>query len=325
MELWDEVPAEVRGSLRPMDYAEAYPPCGCDPETTPLRYLDLLAEAAYAARLCGSANALKIGKMALRLLEGEEDEDRDPLRSAWFWTERSRIVSGLGRSDGWDEIATAQELVKGLPPSGVHARILAVAAGWGMLHKPGPESLAAAERAVEYARLVKDESIELSARLTLGTLQVSAGDRETGLATMYEVRDRTRALGLHHESARAHVNLSHALENLGRSQEAVDVAEDGIRLTRDHGLLDSQGWIRSNQAESQFSLGSGATSSATASGSSRPGSGPSRAARRRCASPNWPSPGASWTWPPPSSPPPASTSARPTPCRSTPSPRAWSS
>ncbi|MFE5483550.1 AAA family ATPase [Streptomyces sp. NPDC056527] len=256
MELWDEVPAAVRDSLRPMDYAEAYPPCGCDPETTPLRYLDLLAEAAYAARLCGERErALKIGKMALRLLEGEEDEDRDPLRSAWFWTERSRIVSGLGRSDGWDEIATAQELVKGMPPSGVHARILAVAAGWGMLHKPGPESLAAAERAVEYARLVKDESIELSARLTLGTLQVGAGDRATGLATMYEVRDRTRALGLHHESSRAHVNLSHSLENLGRSQEAVDVAEEGIRLTRDHGLLDSQGWIRSNQAESQFSLG----------------------------------------------------------------------
>lgn len=256
MELWDEAPDEVRRSLRPMDYAEAYPPCGCDPETTPLSYLDLLAEAAYAARLCGERErALKTGKMALRLLEGDEAEERDPLRSAWFWTERSRIVSGLGRSDGWAEIATAQELVKGLPPSGVHARVLVVAAGWGMLHKPGPESLAAAERAVEYARLVKDESIELSARLTLGTLQVNAGDRETGLATMDEVRDRTRALGLHHESARAHVNLSHSLENLGRSREAVQVAEDGIRLTRDHGLLDSEGWIRSNLAESQLSLG----------------------------------------------------------------------
>ncbi|WP_232542783.1 helix-turn-helix transcriptional regulator [Streptomyces sp. QHH-9511] len=256
MELWDEAPAEVRDSLRPMDYAEAYPPCGCDPETTPLRYLDLLAEAAYAARLCGERErALKTGKMALRLLEGEDDTDRDPLRAAWFWTERSRIVSGLGRSDGWAEIATAQELVKGLPPSGVHARILVVAAGWGMLHQPGPESLAAAERAVEYSRLVKNEGMELSARLTLGTLQVSAGDREAGLATMYEVRDRTRALGLHHESARAHINLSHVLENLGRSQEAVDVAEEGIRLTRDHGLLDSQGWVRANQAESQLSLG----------------------------------------------------------------------
>ncbi|MFD7320193.1 AAA family ATPase [Streptomyces sp. NPDC059875] len=255
MELWDEVPAEVRRSLRPMDYAEAYPPCGCDPETTPLRYLDLLAEAAYAARLSGERErALKIGKMAMRLLE-EEGEDRDPLRSAWFWTERSRIMSSLGRSDGWAEIATAQELVKGLSPSAVHAVVLTVAAGWGMLHQPGPESLAAAERAVEYARLVKAEAIELGARVTLGTLQVSAGALEEGLASMYEVRDRTLALGLYHECSRTHVNLSSSLESLGRSREAVGIAEDGLRLARAHGLLDSQGWIRANQAESQFSLG----------------------------------------------------------------------
>lgn len=256
MELWDEVPAEVRDSLRPIDYVEAYPACGCDPASTPLRYLDLLAEAAYAARLCGERErALKIGKMALRLLEGEEGEESDPLRSAWFWTERSRIMSSLGRSDGWAEIATAQELVKGLSPSAVHAVVLTVAAGWGMLHKPGPESLAAAERAVEYARLVEAEAIELGARVTLGTLQVAAGDLEEGLASMYEVRDRTLALGLYHECSRAHVNLSSCLEGLGRSREAIEVAEAAVRLTRDHGLLDSQGWVRANQAESQFSLG----------------------------------------------------------------------
>ncbi|MFF9014609.1 AAA family ATPase [Streptomyces sp. NPDC014870] len=257
MELWDEVPAAVRDALRPIDYVEAYPACGCDPATTPLRYLDLLAEAAIAARFAGERErALKIGKMALRLLDSaEEGGETDPLRAAWFWCERSRIVSGLGRSDGWAEIAKAQELVKGLPPSAVHARVLVVAAGWGMLHKPGPESLAAAERAVEYARLVNNEPIELGARLTLGTLQVSAGDREAGLASMYETLARCRALGLYHECSRAHVNLSHVLENLGRSREAVDVAEEGLRMARAHGLLDSQGWIRANQAESQLSLG----------------------------------------------------------------------
>ncbi|MFD3945646.1 AAA family ATPase [Streptomyces sp. NPDC058579] len=255
MELWDEVPAEVRDSLRPIDYVEAYPACGCDPATTPLRYLDLLAEAAIAARFSGERErALKIGKMALRLLE-EEGEDRDPLRSAWFWTERSRIMSSLGRSDGWAEIATAQNLVKGLSPSAVHAVVLTVAAGWGMLHRPGPESLAAAERAVEYARLVKAEAIELGARGTLGTLQVAAGSLEEGLASMHEVRDRTLALGLYHECSRTHVNLSSSLESLGRSREALDITEDGLRLAGAHGLLDSQGWIRANQAESQFSLG----------------------------------------------------------------------
>ena len=49
-----------------------------------------------------------------------------------------------------------------------------------MLHDPGPDNLAAAERAVEYARMVGAEDIELNARLTLGGLMVDAGDVETG-------------------------------------------------------------------------------------------------------------------------------------------------
>ncbi|MFI8826571.1 AAA family ATPase [Streptomyces sp. NPDC053431] len=253
MELWDEVPDEVRGGLRPMDYAEAYPACGCDPET-PLRFLDLLAEAAVAARLSGERErALQIGRTALRLLDG--DEESDPLRAAWFSVERARIQSNLGRGDGWTEIARAQELVRGLPPSAVHAVVLAVAAGWGMLRNPGPDALAAAERAVEYARLVKAEATELNARLTLGTLMVAAGDIEPGLAEMHEVRERTMALGQFHEASRAHVNISSCLEALGRSREAVETATAGIEMCGARGLVDSAGWIRANLAESLHSLG----------------------------------------------------------------------
>ncbi|MEU3077535.1 helix-turn-helix transcriptional regulator [Streptomyces laurentii] len=254
MELWDTVPDEVRGALRPMDYAESYPACGCDPEHAPLTHLDLLAEAAVAARLSGARErALKIGRTALRLLGGEEEHD--PLRAAWFWVERARLESQLGRGDGWAEISRAQELVRGLPPSAVHAMVLADAAGWGMLRAPGVDSLAAAERAVEYARLVKAEATELSARLTLGTLMVAAGDTEAGLAELHAVRERTISRGQFHEAARAYVNISSSLEGLGRSREAVDAAVDGIAFAHTRGLLDSAGWIRANLAESLVSLG----------------------------------------------------------------------
>ncbi|MFJ4906262.1 BREX system ATP-binding domain-containing protein [Streptomyces sp. NPDC093249] len=254
MELWEEAPEETRRSLRPMDYAEAYPPCGCDPETTALGHLDLLAEAAVAARLSGDRErALKIGRRALRLLD--DADQKDPLRAAWFWTEKARLQSNLGRGDGWEEIARAQELVKGLPPSAVHAVVLVGAAGWGMLRDPGPEALAAAERAVEYARHVKAESIELNARLTLGTLKVSAGDVEAGLAELHEVRERTESIGQFNETARAHINLSSSLESLGRSRDAVEISDRGIRLARAYGLVDSVGWIEANRAESLYSLG----------------------------------------------------------------------
>ncbi|MEU1118113.1 MULTISPECIES: AAA family ATPase [unclassified Streptomyces] len=251
MELWDDAPEAVRDALRPADFVEGYPSCGCDP-ATPLQYLDLMAEATVAGRLCGERErALKITKRALRLLA----EEKDPLRSAWFWVSRSRLVSTLGRGDGWTEIAKAQELMRGLPPSEVHADVLVHRASWGMLHDPGPETMAAAERAVEYARMVKADSIELNARLTRGNLLIEAGDPEAGLAEMYEVRGRVIAEALVTDLSRAHINLPSALEGVGRSAEAVRVAMEGIEFCRKYGLVDTEGWVWANAAESLLSVG----------------------------------------------------------------------
>ncbi|MEV0117475.1 AAA family ATPase [Streptomyces sp. NPDC050844] len=253
MELWDDAPEDVRLELRPLDYAEVYPACGCDPATTPLRYLDLMAEAAVAGRLCGERErALKITKRALRLLEGESD----PLRSAWFWIQRSRLTSTLGRGDGWAEIATAQELVRGLPPSEVHAEVLTNVASWGMLHDPGDETLAAAQRAVEYARMVKAEEIELNARLILGGLLVDAGDVEEGFAEMYAVRRRCmEPPALVSRVPHIHVNMPSVLEGAGRSLESLEIGDQGIALCRKYGLTDTESWVQVNKAESLVSLG----------------------------------------------------------------------
>lgn len=252
MDLWESAPEEVRESLRPADYTEVYPPRGCDPATTPLRRLDLLAEATVAARYGGERErGLKFTKTALRLLE----EDPDPLRAAWFWTERSRLVSSLARGDGWEEIAKAQELVRGLPPSQVHAEVLVRAASWGMLHNPGRGNLAAAERAVEYARMLGAEDIELNARITAGALLTDAGDAEAGLSEMHAVKDRATALGLAALAGRAHINLTSQLESMGRSREAVELAEQGAELVSRSRLFDTEAWLRGNMAESLYSLG----------------------------------------------------------------------
>ncbi|MGY0018851.1 helix-turn-helix transcriptional regulator [Streptomyces sp. YJ-C3] len=257
MELWDAAPEEIRAALRMGDYAEAYLACNCDPAETPLTYLDLLAEAADAGRLCGERErAMKIGKRALGLLEeAAAGGDGDPLRAAWFWIQRSRIISHTGRGDGWHEIATAQELVRGLPPSEVHAEVLTHAAAWGMLHSPGAETLAAAERAVEYAHMVGAAETELHARLILGGLLVDAGDIERGFAEMYAARDGSIELGLLTRINNVNVNLPSVLEGVGRSEEAVRICDEGIALCRRYGLTDTKGWVRSNKAESLLSLG----------------------------------------------------------------------
>ncbi len=280
MELWDAVPDEVRAALRPLDHAETYPcpvpegpdgtPDGHDAGGRPLRYLDLMAEAAVAGRLCGERErALKITKRALRLL----DEDPDPLRAAWFWVQRSRLTQALSRGDGWDELGTARELVRGLPPSEVHAEVLASAAGWSMLHEPGADAMTAAERAVEYARMVGAHDIELNARLTLGGLMVDAGDIDTGLAELYEVKERATELGVDTVVARAFVNLPSVLEGVGRSEEAVRLLEEGVRVTRRLGLVDPEGWMWGNLAESLISVGRWDEAERAAASAQRPGQG----------------------------------------------------
>ncbi|MET8829648.1 AAA family ATPase [Streptomyces sp. NPDC004610] len=266
MELWDSAPEPVRAALRPADYADIYrtPDTGdCAP--TPLRYLDLMAAATDAGRFCGERDrALKITKRALRLL----DEEDDPLFAAWFWVQRSRLVQGNGRGDGWTELATAQDLVRGLPPSEVHAEVLSNVAGWCMLHTPGAEALAAAERAVDYARMVHSREIELDARVTRGILLVDSGGTDAGLDELYEVRDLALAEGIPHAAGRAYVNLSHGLETVSRSQEAVDLLQEGVGFARRYGLLGSETWIWGNLSDSLFSLGRW-TEAADAAGTAR--------------------------------------------------------
>ncbi|KUM91519.1 hypothetical protein AQI88_36725 [Streptomyces cellostaticus] len=252
MELWDSAPEEVRCALRPFDCTEVPPSCGRDQATTPLRYLDLMAEASVAGRFGGERErALKIIKRALRLLEDEPD----PLRAAWFWVQRSHLVQAQARGDGWQELATAQELVRGLPPSEVHAEVLAHVASWRMLHQPGPDAFAAAERAVQYARMVGAREIELHARLTLGGLMIDAGDTESGFAEMFHVKEDALREGVRGVAGRAFVNLPSALQAVGRSRESVPLLREGIAFTRRFGLVDTEAWVWGNFSDSLYALG----------------------------------------------------------------------
>ncbi|WP_435603373.1 helix-turn-helix transcriptional regulator [Streptomyces sp. bgisy130] len=251
LELWDDAPTEVRQGVRPVDYAEAYPACGCH-DGDALRFLDLLAEIAVAARLSGDIErAFTITKRALRSLRSEQD----PLRTAWFLVQRSRLCQSTGRGNGWEDLGTAQELVRGLPPSSVHAEVLAAVAGWEVLHEPGPGTFATAERAVELARLVGDEEAELNSRLTLAGLRVDAGHVDEGITEFRTSLERAVDRGYFAVIGRGQVNFASALEGVGRSREAVEVTDQGVELTTRYGLKDSTSWVLGNRAESLQSLG----------------------------------------------------------------------
>ena len=258
LELWDRVPQDLLAELRPADYAESYPPCSCDydPDNScceRLRLIDVFAEAAVAARLCGERErCLSLCKQALRLI----DEAVDPARAAWFWAMRSRVSGSLMRDGGRSELAHARSLVEHRPPSSVQAEVFGRLAACDMVDWPEPEDVALAERAVLIARQVGARTVELHARCTLGTLLVILGRHDEGFEALAEVRREATELQEPDLMARVYVNLSDSYEGIGRSAEAVEAARVGCAMARANGLLGAAGPVlRGNLVESLLSLG----------------------------------------------------------------------
>jgi DNA-binding CsgD family transcriptional regulator len=247
MELWDRVPADIRRTVRSPGSPEGYPA-----RTGPTSYLDLVAVFVVTARNGGDRDrALSLVRKALELVAPQDD----PLTAAWFWAQRSMLMQDLSRGDGWAELSTARELVSGRPASVVSAQVLVLIANWGARHRPGPESLQAAEEAVEAARLAGAEDLELQARITRSWLAAETDTDDSSLAELWVARRRAEEIGAVATAGRANTVLPSILEGMGRSEQAVSAAEHGIQVSRSLGLAETESWVRSNQSLSLFSLG----------------------------------------------------------------------
>ncbi|MET7638627.1 AAA family ATPase [Streptomyces sp. NPDC005438] len=258
LDLWEEVPEDVRVDLPPMEH-EIFPPSahGDRPDPGALDAADLLAETVVAARTSGDLErALLVARRALDQL----DDAREPLRAAWFWVQRSRLTEELGKGDGREELRRAERLVAGWPPAAVHAEVLSAVAAWVMLRQPGPEALRTAEQAVELAQLVDATTVELQARTTLGTLMLQSGDVDGGLAEMAKSRERAEECRAYGVMVRADINISSGLETAGRSTEAVEAAARAERGAAEHGRADFRAFALANQAESELARGNWAES-----------------------------------------------------------------
>ncbi|GAB2931532.1 helix-turn-helix transcriptional regulator [Streptomyces mayteni] len=250
LEVWEAVPEPVLVGLRPVESIWAYP----EPEVPgrPVDYPDLLAEATMAAVLSEQKDrVLALSRRAVRVL----DERADPLRAAWFWLQRSRARSGLSLHEGAAELDRARELVRGLPPSVVHAQILAQVAARGTLELPGPELYAMAERAVRMARLVGAEHTELYARLTLGCVMTDSGDVSGGLAEMSAVIERVVEAGNIGLMSRSLVNFAATLAEVGELERSCQAMARGMEIADRYGLEDTKGWLWANQAEVLIATG----------------------------------------------------------------------
>ncbi|MEU1117986.1 MULTISPECIES: AAA family ATPase [unclassified Streptomyces] len=265
LELWDDAPDELRRAAIRQGVDDDRIRPAITPEPTG-DFVDLLAAVCVAARLAGERErALATSKRALRLLEdGAETASpevppgpgrADRVRAAWFWTERYQVMRDLCRSDGWEELSRAQELMRGLPPSVVHADVLTYAAHWHAVHQPGLHAVELAREAVELCRATGAETSLITAEQSLAWLMMHSGDTEGGLRLARAAGSRPLVQANSVAVLRGYGNLSTALHGIGRYTEAVEIAEKGSDLAERHGLPDIASYIDANRTESLIQLG----------------------------------------------------------------------
>ncbi|HEX4908589.1 MAG TPA: AAA family ATPase, partial [Actinomycetes bacterium] len=213
---------------------------------------ELLARAGEAAANAGAADrAVALHRAAL----AEVDPAADPLLAAQL-TERLafhlRIAGRPGASEAYEE---AVRLVPP-DPSAARARVLAGLGQALMLRARFTEAASVCEEAIAVAREVGAPVVEGHAMNSLGTAVARLGETDRGLAYLEEARRRGAELGAAKDEARACVNLSDLLDDLGRLEEAVAVATEGIEVATAAGLRRTFGaFLAGNAAASLYHLG----------------------------------------------------------------------
>jgi ATP/maltotriose-dependent transcriptional regulator MalT len=233
LEIWPQVPDAAERSG--IDVVEALRRAG---------------QSAYAAGALDRSLAMFDEALA------ELGPDADPERRALLMEARAAPVLDSGRDD---EAHLDLERAAALLPEGssdARALVLTALAAQRAMAGDFPGARSAAEQAVAAATGVGAAGREAAARMMLGMSRVYIeGDRglpdlEAALRLAGELEDHVLAL-------RGHVNLSDALQTLGRSRDSAEAAERGAELARRVGLTRSVYGVlvAINLAEAQFHLG----------------------------------------------------------------------
>jgi DNA-binding CsgD family transcriptional regulator/tetratricopeptide (TPR) repeat protein len=213
---------------------------------------ELLARAGEAAANAGAADravALVRGALA------EVDPAADPLLAAQLTERLAFHLRVAGRPGAFEAY---QEAIRLVPPGPTVARAR-VLAGLGqalMLRAQFAEAVATCEEAIQVARAAGAPVVEAHALNSQGTALARLDDPEGGLARLWESRRRSAELGAVKDEARACVNLTDLLEDLGHLEEAVAVGLEGIEVARAAGLARTFGaFLAGNTASALYSLG----------------------------------------------------------------------
>src|SRR3954469_13337463 len=183
----------------------------------------------------------------------------DVERRAIVLEARSATLTDLGREH--EALAVCEEAAALLPPepfTHAHAVVLTSLAGARWLVAGDPEGgLVAAAHAVAAARAVGARGEEANAEITLGGATAYRGDLEQGIARQRAGIELAEAAGDERVALRGYLNLSDALEMVGRHTEAEELTARGLEMATRIGLTRHiyGALLVTNRGESLTSLG----------------------------------------------------------------------
>ncbi|GAA3142910.1 LuxR family transcriptional regulator [Planomonospora alba] len=211
----------------------------------------VLEQASEAAHACGEYDrGVKFTKAAL----AELDEAAEPERVAELVVRLSQLKLGKRRPGALDDLRYAERLA----PAGSLARahVLARLGSYLIFRNEVDEGTALTEEALAIARAHGDECLEADLLLNLGVGHSTAGRSPLMLEANEIALEIGRRLRSGRIVLRALANTVDALNNLGRSAEAVELALEGERLAKEYGRHRTQGaFIAGNRAEALEALG----------------------------------------------------------------------
>jgi DNA-binding CsgD family transcriptional regulator/tetratricopeptide (TPR) repeat protein len=171
-------------------------------------------------------------------------------------------LGGYRRASGDHEgsLAAYRRAVELVPPepSAARARVLASLAQFRMLEGVFSEAKRYAQEAVDVATEVGAEARQelLHATCTLAVADAWGEDPEPAVWKLRQTRDAAAELGGLDDLFRVYANLTTVLDLLGRREEAIAIAYEGIAEAERAGQATVYGnFLRANAAESLFFLG----------------------------------------------------------------------
>jgi DNA-binding CsgD family transcriptional regulator/tetratricopeptide (TPR) repeat protein len=222
-------------------------------EEPALGRIEVMRRAAEAEGLAGdAARASALARAALELV----DADRDPVTAALIHERIGRYMWIEGRGEeSLPENRRAVELMAADPPSADRALVLAALGQMLMLCNRFDECLPPCEEALAIAREVGAESIEAHALNSVAATYCHRGEPGRAVEATGEAREIANRLGLIEEIGRSYVNGSDALDQAGRVEESIALAQEGIERCRELGAGRGFGGFLEGEIASRYLRG----------------------------------------------------------------------